>query len=59
MGKRRRSGFSLTEMVVVMAIMLILYSMALIYVTVLSRSREKISRIVAERNAAHERFLRR
>jgi prepilin-type N-terminal cleavage/methylation domain-containing protein len=59
MGKRHRRGFSLTEMVVVMAILLILYSISMIYITVLTRSKAKISRIVAGRDAAHESYLRR
>jgi len=59
MGKWNRRGFSLTEMVVVMAILLILYSISMIYITVLTRSKAKINRIITARDAAHERYLRR
>ncbi len=57
MRKRRRKGFSLTEMVVVMGILLVLYSMVLIYVSVLTRSKARIQGIVTQRNAVHESFL--
>lgn len=55
--RKRRKGFSLTEMVVVMAIMLILYSITLIYITVLTRSKAKIENIVNRRSAAQESYL--
>jgi len=58
MSKGRRRGFSLTEMVVVMGIMMILYAMIFIYITVLTRTKERIRTITTGRNETHESFVR-
>jgi len=58
MSKGRRSGFSLTEMVVVMGIMMILYAMIFIYITVLTRTKDRIRTITTGRNETHESFVR-
>jgi len=54
-----RRGFSLTEMVVVMAILMILYGISMIYITVLTNTRKKVGRIVEHRDSAQEAYLRR